>query len=224
MVLRRPISICSCDRKNNLITLAYEVKGKGTALLSKMKANDILDFIGPLGKGFTLSDEYSRIIAVGGGIGIFPLLFLLEEYAALYPEIKRSACLGFRSKCSVVMEKEFLKALNDHDDLHITTDDGTYCTKGYVTCSFDNLLKDNIKQGGGVLVCACGPLIMLKNVADMADKEGARCEVSLEERMGCGIGACLVCACAIRSTDETQVYRHVCSDGPVFNAKDVIFD
>lgn len=230
--LRRPISICSVNRERNTYDIVYQVKGTGTEYLSKKKAGDGIDVIGPLGKPFYVSPEYGHIAVVGGGIGIFPLLFLMSEYnnvnvtaAAGWEKASGEkdlgnkeflAFLGFRSADYVVLTDEFGKY---SDRVHISTDDGSKGYKGLIT----DLLVNELQNGRPDIIYTCGPKPMLKKVVEIAESESIKCQVSLEQRMGCGIGACLVCACKTREGDSWE-YSHVCKDGPVFWASDLILD
>lgn len=210
-LLRRPISICTVDRKNGSYDLLFQKKGSGTGLLTMKKPGDELDVLGPLGNGFDLDIKYRRIAVIGGGIGIFPLLFLLKESKAI---VKR-AYMGFRTAKLIVLEEEFRKSAST---LEITTDDGSYGSGGFVT---DELRRD-IEAESFDMIYACGPEPMLKRVVEATNEKGIKCQVSLEQRMGCGFGACLVCACKTHAEDGEWKYSHVCKDGPVFNARDII--
>ncbi len=211
-LLRRPISICNTNRANKSFNIVYQVKGTGTELLSKMEVGDYVDILGPLGNSFDLDAKYSKIAVVGGGIGIFPLLFLLSQSKAAV----RNSYLGFRSRDFIVLEDEFKK---HSDDLHISTDDGSTGDKGLVT----DLLQKDLEGAGLDMLYACGPTPMLKQVVRLAEKYDIPCQVSMEQRMGCGIGACLVCACKTRLGDEWE-YSHICKDGPVFKSSEIIFE
>lgn len=211
-LLRRPISICKVDREEKSFDVIFQVKGNGTDLLSQKQVGDIIDVIAPLGNGFDLSPDYKNVLVVGGGIGVFPLLGLLEDSKAK----SKTAVLGFRNKDFVVLENEFNNA---SDEFVLTTDDGSYGQKGFVTEHTEKVLK----SGKTDMVYACGPTSMLKAIKELTEKYNVPCQVSMEQRMGCGIGACLVCACKTKLGDEWE-YSHVCSDGPVFNAQDVIFE
>ncbi len=218
-LLRRPISICRVDRVNGTYDILFQKKGTGTALLACKKPGDRLDVMGPVGNGFDLNMGYERIAVVGGGIGIFPLLFLLEESKA----VLKSAYLGFRSADLIVLEKEFRQ---NSSSLKIATDDGSYGAHGFIT----KTLKNDLLSEHYDMIYACGPTAMLKIIAQLANKSGTECQVSLEQRMGCGFGACLICACKTKTKKGTDAedgewrYSHVCKDGPVFNSRDVIFD
>ncbi len=211
-LLRRPISICSVDRENGRYDLLFQKKGGGTGLLALKKPGDRLDVLGPLGNGFDLDSGFKRIAVIGGGIGIFPLLFVLRESRA----VEKKAYLGFRTKKLVVLEKEF----GQSGALEIATDDGSYGTHGFVT----DLLKKELLMKQLDMIYACGPMPMLKKVAETANSNGVRCQVSLEQRMGCGFGACLVCACKTHGENGDWQYSHVCKDGPIFDSKTVLFE
>lgn len=206
--LRRPISIC--DVQNEYIRFIIEVRGKGTDWLSKVKEGETLDILGPLGNGFTDIDFNKKVVFVGGGIGIFPLLMHAKKYGK-----NATVLLGFRDKENVVLEDEFK---NFGCDVRVSTDDGSYGYKGFVT----KFLEQRVEEGGCEAVFACGPQAMLKKTADIANKNNIFCEISMEERMGCGVGACLVCACKTIKGDSFT-YSHICKDGPTFNAKEIIF-
>jgi len=220
-VLRRPISICTVDRENKTVTVVFQKRGRGTAYLAQKKEGDILDLIGPLGNGFDISGSYKNIAVVGGGIGIFPLLFLIEQIK----DADKTAYIGFRSKNFAVLENEFRKNSNE---LIISTDDGSYGYKGFVTDLLAESLsteeaETGIKGKKYDIIYACGPLPMMKKVAAISLKDGIKCQVSLEQRMGCGIGACLACVCKIKGGQDWQ-YKRICKDGPVFWGEEVDFD
>ncbi|MDQ2085243.1 dihydroorotate dehydrogenase electron transfer subunit [Herbivorax sp. ANBcel31] len=211
-LLRRPISICNVDKEKKCIDIVFQVKGIGTEYLSKKTLGDKVDLIGPLGNPFTILKEVKNVAVVGGGIGVFPLLYLLSEIKAA----KKSAFLGFRNKDFVVLKDEFEK---NSDKLFISTDDGSEGSKGLITVP----LEEQLKSSKFDIIYTCGPTPMIKKVVDIAKENEIKCQVSLEQRMGCGIGACLVCACKTKSDDGWK-YSHVCKDGPVFWSNEVIFD
>ena len=203
--LRRPISIFNIDGNN--IEVIFQVKGKGTKCLSEKQVGDEIDILGPLGLGTFEVDNFDKVAIIGGGIGVFPLYELAKQ---LKGKTKINTYLGFRSKDFVVVEDEF-KAVSDK--LIITTDDGSYGEKGF---AIDFLKRDEKPD----MIYACGPLPMLKAVKTYADENDIKCQISLEERMGCGIGACLGCAVKVIKNGEER-YGHVCKDGPVFYSRDV---
>lgn len=211
--LRRPISIYNLEKENGLLQFIFQVKGKGTELLAKKEEGDFIDMIGPLGYGTFKIEGYERIAILGGGIGTFPLYELAKEAKEKGKVV--DSYLGFRNKEAVVLEQEFKKV---SDSLAITTDDGSYGLSGF---AIDYLKKTQEKQPYDI-ICACGPLPMLKTLQSYVNKKQINCQISLEEKMGCGLGVCLGCAVkTAKSPKEAPEYFHVCKGGPVFNAKDV---
>lgn len=207
--LRRPISICEVDVKAGTLRIVLEVRGKGTEVIAQAKEGDSLDLIAPLGRGFTLLPHGKRAVVVGGGIGTPPLLAVAKHYGA-----DAEAFLGFRSGAQVILTEDFRKACAG---VTVCTEDGTEGERGYVTVA----LEDRLKTSPPDILYACGPTPMLKAVQALAAAYGVRAQLSLEERMGCGVGACLVCACKVkRGSDED--YVRVCSNGPVFESTEVI--
>lgn len=202
--LRRPISIC--DAGKNTLRLVFQVKGEGTEIMSKMKAGEDVEILAPLGNGFNIEKD-KRYCFVGGGIGVPPLLFSAKQTE------NPIVITGFRNKDLVILQDDF-KALSDK--VFLTTDDGSAGVKGFVT----DVLKERLDEIDEV--CACGPIPMLKAVANVC-KGKVNCQVSLEERMGCGIGACLVCACKTKTNDK-ETMTQVCKKGPVYNALEVFYD
>ncbi len=205
-LLRRPISIC--DVSGGAVTLVVEARGAGTDWLARREPEDVLDILGPLGNGFDTGGR--RILLVGGGIGVPPLLYAAKKAAG----VKR-AILGFQTEHRILLEEEFKNAC---DEVFITTDDGSAGEQGHVTAPLKRLLD----RGAADAVLACGPRPMLRAVYELASQYGVPCQVSMEERMGCGIGACLVCACQTRENGQLHM-RHVCKDGPVFRGEAVVW-
>ena len=211
--LRRPISIYNLNKDEGTLEFIFQIKGEGTKLLSKKEEGDLIDIIGPLGMGTFKINNYEKIAVIGGGIGVFPLYELSKEAKKEKREV--SIYLGFRNKDYVVLEQEFKDV---SDKLIITTDDGSYGIKGFAI----NELEKDLKNKKIDCIYACGPLPMLRAVKKLAMEKNIPCQISLEERMGCGIGVCLGCAVkTARSSDENPQYFHVCKGGPVFQAKDV---
>ena len=209
--LRRPISIYNIDKENGIVEFIFQVKGRGTEILAERKIGDLIDIMGPLGFGGFKVQEYNNVAIIGGGIGTYPLYELVKE---LKGKANLNVYLGFRDKSLVTCEKEFEEVgLNK---LVVTTDDGSYKEKGYAI----DFMKKDIEEHKVDMIFACGPLSMLKAVRAYAIENNIPCQISLEERMGCGIGACLGCAVKVISGTEPR-YGHVCKEGPVFNAADV---
>lgn len=208
--LRRPISIHKINKGKNQLEFIFQVKGKGTKILSNKQVGDKISIIGPLGNGKFEFENYKNIAIIGGGIGIFPLYELARQAS---PNTNVTTYLGFRSKDFVILEDEFLKVSNK---LVITTDDGSYKEKGFAI----NYLKEDAQSEKPDCIYACGPMPMLRAVRDFAIQNNIPAQVSLEERMGCGIGICLGCNVKDKNSEG---YKHVCKDGPVFNINDVEF-
>ena len=202
--LRRPISIC--DAENGQVRFIFEVKGEGTKELSQRCEGDYIDILGPLGHGFEIKEKYRNPLIIGGGIGVFPLYKLAKDLDG-----KANVFLGFRDQSRVVMEQEF----NDVSKMCIVgTDDGSYGYQGYVANAMEFFIQNNPCD----VIFSCGPMPMLKAIKAVAEKNGIECQLSLEQRMGCGIGACLVCACET-IFEGTNKYMRVCKNGPVFDSK-----
>ena len=200
--LRRPISVC--DASGNVLRLVYQIKGEGTRIMSQMNGGSV-DVLVPLGNGFKI-ESGRRYCLIGGGIGAPPMLYTAKQCDD--PLI----ITGFRNESLVILQDDF-KAVGE---TLLCTDDGSAGRKGFVT----DLLRERINEIDEV--CACGPTPMLKAVAAVCKEYGKPCRISLEERMGCGVGACLVCAVKVRKNGE-EVMQHVCKNGPVFNAEEVVF-
>ena len=212
--LRRPISICEIDKESGNIRMVYQVRGEGTEWMSRLCEGEIINLLGPLGNGFTIPAKSRSMAVVGGGIGTPPLLGAAKQYLADNSERSCTAVLGFRNKSAVILEEDY-KAVCD---TVVTTDDGSYGEHGLVTVP----LESEIAKGGIEVIIACGPTPMLKAVAAVGEKHGITTFVSLEQRMGCGVGACLACACKIKLAGE-ETYLKVCTHGPVFNASKVVW-
>ena len=206
-LLRRPISICDAD--GDTFRIVFEVRGEGTRWLSERKMGDVLDVLGPLGRGFDVSGE--RILVAGGGIGVPPLLFAAKRANEAH------AVLGFRTASAVILPGDFNECCAA---VQITTDDGSIGRPGYA----DAAVRSKLGAISFDRVLACGPKPMLRAVARVCAEAGVPLQVSLEERMACGVGACLGCACKLEGPEGSWHYGHVCSDGPVFNAEEVVWD
>ena len=205
MPLRRPISIC--DVQGDSVRFIYEVKGRGTKSLQQQSGE--LDILGPVGNGFTVDHtKYQRPAIIGGGIGVYPMLFLTKQLHGA------AAYLGFRNKDLVTLENDFNDAA---DSVTITTDDGSYGIAGF---ALEELKKDCAAKRFDIIY-ACGPKGMLRAVKVFAEDAGIPCQISLEERMGCGIGACLTCSCETNH-EGADKYTRVCRNGPVFWSEEVV--
>ena len=216
--LRRPFSIHRMKAQGSGlrgIEILYEVVGKGTGILSRKKEGEFADVLGPLGNGFTLPERPSlepRAIIIAGGIGVAPLVFLAEELKK--KKIKTIVLIGAKTKSLILCEKDFKKIT---PEVYVSTDDGTYGCKGLVSKLFNKILKTT-ESRFETIVYVCGPQGMLRCIADICQERNFECQVSLEENMACGLGACMGCAVKTRSGNKLA-----CKDGPVFNASDVIW-
>ena len=212
-LLRRPIAICEHGEENGVqaVTICYQIKGAGTQAMSRAKVGDELACILPLGNGFRLSEEQKRVALIGGGVGIFPMVSVLKEYAREGKEFY--SYIGFRNCDAVCMADTFF-SLSARAE--IVTDDGSFGQKNNAVAAF---FADYEKARLDV-VLACGPTPMLRALKTGLKERGIAvpCYVSLEERMGCGIGACLVCVCKKSGKEENA---RVCKDGPVFEIGEV---
>lgn len=200
--LRRPISIC--DVSGNAMRLVFEVRGEGTEWLARRQPGDRLDVMGPLGNGFDVSGD--KLLLVGGGIGLPPMLYCAKAAVG-----EAHVVAGFRSADRAMLLDDFKAAATG---FAVTSDDGSMGAHGFV----DALVRDTLgKDKGFTSILACGPKPMLRSVIRVADEFGLPCQVSMEERMACGVGACL--GCAVQMADGSM--KRVCKDGPVFDAKEV---
>lgn len=207
-VLRRPFCICDFDKENKTADVCYAVVGEGTKVLSGVKAGEKLNVLLPLGNGYV--PKGNKIMLIGGGMGTA----VLPAVVTANPGKEFHAFIGFANKGKVVLEKE----LGDKcASVTVATDDGSYGKKGFVTTvareATDVLKPDEI--------LVCGPEVMYKAIRKCFDGSGIPVYVSLEQRMGCGIGACLVCNCKVKRADG-EGYVRVCKDGPVFLLDEVV--
>ena len=208
-LLPRPISICEIDRENRRIRLVYRVTGKntGTESFSRLHPGVPVEVLGPLGNGFPLdAAEGKRVLLMGGGIGIPPMLETAKELRA-----EKTAILGYRDE--LFLNEEFA----EYAEVYVSTEDGSAGTKGNVL----NVVKEKGLEVD--VIFACGPAPMLRAIKKYAEEKKIPCWISMEERMACGIGACLACVCRSKEIDEhSQVHnKRVCKDGPVFLSTEV---
>ncbi|MGE5392010.1 MAG: dihydroorotate dehydrogenase electron transfer subunit [Deltaproteobacteria bacterium] len=209
-LLRRPLSLYDVDKKLGSITLLYKVVGTGTNLLTRIKTKEYVDVMGPLGKGFSLPPKGKRVILVGGGVGIAPLVYLARILAARGYQVK--VLHGVESRNHLVALDK-LRQIGV--DFMPSTVDGSAGFKGLVT----ELLQKKINPTEVDYIYTCGPEPMMAAVADYARGRGISGEISLEEYMACGVGACLGCARKLKPDDEN--YVKICKDGPVFPMAEV---
>ena len=203
-LLPRPISICEINKQAGTLRLVYRVVGAGTKEFSKLKAGDSISIMGPLGNGFTLKDK--KAILIGGGIGIPPMLELAKEL-----DCEKTVVLGFRDETFLTDEFE------QRADVYMASEDGKNGVKGNV---LDAIKHYDIT---GDVIYACGPTPMLRAIKEYAVEHDIEAQISMEEKMACGIGACLACVCKSKEVDShsNSHTKRVCKDGPVFDAREV---
>lgn len=212
-LLPRPISICETDREKKRLRIVYRVAGKGTKELSAYRAGRNIRILGNLGNGFPLeAAEEKRVFLIGGGIGIPPLLQLAKDLKQEGKAAEVTVITGYRD-CQLFLKEDMEK----YAKVYVATEDGSVGTRGNV---MDAIGENGLKAD---VIMACGPMPMLRAIKQYAEKEEIEAYISLEERMACGVGACLGCVC---KTVEKDAHSHVnnariCTDGPVFLAKDV---
>ena len=203
-LLPRPISLCEVEKVTGTIRLVYRVVGFGTKEFSGLRADDTVEVMGPLGNGFEKKDK--KAILIGGGIGIPPMLELAKEL-----KCEKSIVAGFRD------ETFLMEDLEKYGNVYAASEDGKTGVKGNVL--------DAIKEYGieGDIIYACGPTPMLRAIKEYAITNGIEAQLSLEEKMACGIGACLACVCQSKEVDDhSHVHnKRICKDGPVFDAREV---
>lgn len=206
-LLPRPISLCQVDKEKGQLRIVYRVVGAGTSQFSGYQAGDDIEIMGPLGNGFPLERAAGKkVFLIGGGIGIPPMLELARQL-----DCEKQAVLGYRDV--LFLNDEFEKFSN----VYVVTEDGSAGTKGNV---LDAIRENGLKAD---VIFACGPTPMLRALKAYAEEHEIECWLSLEEKMACGIGACLACVCQSKEVDEhSHVHnKRICKDGPVFLAQEV---
>ena len=210
-LLPRPISICEIDKENGALRVVYRVTGEntGTKQFSEAKAGDVIPVIGPLGNGFPLDKaEGKKAFLMGGGIGVPPILELSKQLKAAEKQI----VMGYRD-ANTFLKNQF----EANGTVYVSTEDGSVGTKGNVM----DVIRDNGLTAD--IIYACGPTPMLRAIKNYAEENDIECYISLEERMACGIGACLACVCKSKEKDHhSNVHnKRICKDGPVFLSTEV---
>ncbi len=216
-LLPRPISICEVDERKERLRIVYRVAGQGTKEFSGYKQGDNISVLGILGNGFPLdAAEGKTVFLMGGGIGIPPMLQLAKELAMVNQKNGRDnsnikIILGYRSELFLHED------LKQYGEVYIATEDGSTGSKGTVM----NAIEDNHLKGD--VIFSCGPMPMLRAIKEYAAENGMTAYLSLEERMACGVGACLGCVCKTKEVDHHSFVHNarVCTDGPVYPAEEV---
>ena len=207
-LLPRPISLCEIDREGGRLRIVYRVAGAGTEEFSHLKAGDEVDILGPLGNGFPIEEgKGKRVMLMGGGIGVPPMLEMAKQL-----NCEKQIILGYRDE-NLFLRDEF----EAYGEVFVATEDGSAGTKGNV---LDAIREQNLTAD---VIYACGPTPMLRAIKEYAAEKGIKCYISLEEKMACGIGACLACVCQSKNVDHhSNVHnKRICKDGPVFLAEEV---
>ncbi|MCM1048824.1 MAG: dihydroorotate dehydrogenase electron transfer subunit [Clostridiales bacterium] len=207
-LLPRPISICETDKDNGRLRLVYRIAGAGTREFSSYQTGDTVDILGILGNGFPLEKAVGKkVFLMGGGIGIPPMLQLAKELNA-----DKKIILGYRNNDLFLRDD-----LSRYGEIYIATEDGSVGSCGNV---MDAIKEHELKAD---LIMACGPMPMLRAIKKYAEEKQVEAYISLEERMACGVGACLGCVCTTKEVDNHSYVHNarICTDGPVFEAKEV---
>ncbi|RZI50785.1 dihydroorotate dehydrogenase electron transfer subunit [Aeribacillus pallidus] len=210
LLLRRPISIAEYNAEKNTMTLIYRAEGAGTKRLSRKKASELVDVFGPLGNGFPVEETKEKALLVGGGIGVPPLYELSKQLVQNGVEVVH--VLGFSTKAAVFYEQEF----KELGDTFVATVDGTFGAKGTVM----DIIND--QRFTFETLYTCGPTPMLKAIEEAFPHK--KVFLSLEERMGCGIGACFACVRRTKTDANDSGYKKICTDGPVFRIGEVMLE
>lgn len=210
-LLPRPISICEIDKENGWLRVVYRVTGEGTGTeqFSKLSKGDTVPILGTLGNGFPMEKaETKNVFLIGGGIGVPPILELAKQISCA----KKQIIVGYRDKHTFLKEE-----FEANGEVYISTEDGSVGTKGNVM----NAIAEYALEAD--VIMACGPTPMLRAIKTYAEERGIECYISLEEKMACGIGACLACVCKSKEKDHhSNVHnKRICKDGPVFLSTEV---
>ena len=210
-LLPRPISLCGIDRKAGTLSLVYRVTGEhtGTEEFSRLQAGDTMKIMGPLGNGFTV-EKGRKAFLIGGGIGVPPMLQLAKEMKDAGENFQ--IVMGYRDAGTFLLDE-----FKEQGESFVATEDGSVGTKGNV---LDAIRENHLDAD---VIYACGPTPMLRALKAYAEEQNMTCYVSMEERMACGIGACLACVCNSTEKDAHSNVKNkrICKEGPVFNAKEV---
>jgi len=213
MLLPRPISICEIDKAGGILRMIYRVVGGGTKEIADIAAGETLRVLGPVGNGYAIDNSHRDIAIVGGGLGVPPLLQLAASIRKANPEANIAVYLGFRDKSQVILKEDFERYTSE---VTICTDDGSCGINGNVFAAMPQNPKFDTVYG-------CGPKPMLAALAKYAEAASLPCFVSVEEHMACCVGTCL--ACAVKAHEgENTVNKRACYDGPVFNAKELVWE
>jgi len=217
-LLRRPFSIHRVDIDDGWVEILFDIRGKGTWILSQVQPKECLNILGPLGNAFTTDENKTVHLFVGGGLGIAPFLFLCQSFKE-----KRMSIKGFYG----TKTHHQLCCLDDFAalgvPLHITTEDGSRGNKGFITERLEDYLMTHLDDANKTVILSCGPAAMLRKIQNLSEKWGIDTQLSLETIMACGVGICVGCAVETRNRKQDEEhYQLVCKSGPIFSAEEVI--
>lgn len=216
---RRPFSIHSTNPSQNSFQILINAIGRGTSVLKDIKSGESLDIIGPLGNSFSVSPNLNELIIVGGGIGIAPFKLLLEDAKDI--DCKKTVFFGVDSKDQFCCLSEFEKL---GASLILSTDDGSEGYKGFITSPLEQYLQ-NLENPNGVELFVCGPTPMMNTVKQISEKYSIKAQVTVENVMACGFGACVGCPVPLANpTEEGKLYKLACKDGPVFDMSEILLN
>lgn len=220
-ILRRPFSVFARDVEAGTVEILYQVVGYGTDHLTKLEPGLGVEMIGPVGHGWTMQDEGSRALLVGGGVGAAPLFMHCEALVAAGVDV--DVVLGAQTHVALVCRERYMDVLSERgeagDHVRCATDDGTFGRAGFCTSLVEEALDAAEAEGASYdYLAVCGPEPLMKIVSEIAKRHHVACELSMEKRMACGVGACLSCV-----VETTSGKRRSCVDGPVFRAEEVVW-
>lgn len=213
--IRRPLAIAAIEREDGTVRFIYKLVGNGTHSLSEMERGSEFTIIGPLGNGYTVPPKDSRVLLVAGGIGITSIMCILQLLREL--DCKTYLAMGSRDKNGLLCMEE---VQNMCTELCVSTEDGTVGYHGMITPVVEELISKHKFD----IAYMCGPESMMKFVSPVIFNAGIHCEVSMERRMGCGIGVCVGCSCKLNDPQKGLIQKRVCKEGPVFNAQEVVWN
>ncbi len=230
-LLGRPLSLADLEYNNDttIMSFIYKIVGKGTTKLAKLSPGGEIKIVGPLGKNyFRLPPDLKNLFLIAGGIGLPPLLFLAKQALKIPSLEKIYFFIGSANQAEIplpqnIENSNIFSHLNHPSiKLLLATDDGSEGTKGFITDLFAHKISEaNLTNS---LICTCGPKIMMKKIAELAENLKIPTQVAMEERMACGVGLCQSCAIPIKSTSTTENYKLCCTDGPVFTSQEINWD
>ncbi|MBN1299300.1 MAG: dihydroorotate dehydrogenase electron transfer subunit [Actinobacteria bacterium] len=214
-LLRRPFSIYEIDEQFNVFSVLFLVRGRGTQFMADLRKGESLDFVGPLGQPIKIPENDSRFVLIGGGIGVVPLCLIAKNLKSIGKTVHFFA--GFKDEAFYTWERDLIKILKDYK---IFSENGVFGEKGIPL----NYIRENFSEFKDHHFIVCGPLEMLKQAQSFLKDRKVRAIAIMEEKMACGIGACMGCVIKIKNKNNGYSYKKVCSDGPAFDLMEVCFD